>query len=115
MICQNRQYGHGNTDGASNIMTDYTARIRAMTKEAMHGMFAAEKTGDRAKMDEAAKDYAALCAAVAAMERQTAKLPVKKTGIDVCPTCGRYSGDNAVTYADYCRFCGQKLREEQDE
>lgn len=96
-------------------MTDYTARIRAMTKEAMHKMFAAEKTGDRAKMDEAVKDYAALCAAVAAMEKQTAKLPVKKTGIDVCPTCGRYSGDNAVTYADYCRFCGQKLREDKEE
>lgn len=51
-------------------MTNHLARIRAMTKQAMHRMFAAEKTGDREKMDAAAKDYAALCAAEVAMEQK---------------------------------------------
>lgn len=96
-------------------MTDYTARIRAMTKEAMHGMFAAEKTGDRAKMDEAAKDYAALCAAVAAMEKQTAKLPLWGKMFYICPTCNHFAGEIDNPPFEYCRFCGQRLREEQNE
>lgn len=99
-------------------MTDYTARIRAMTKEAMHGMFAAEKTGDRTKMDEAAKDYAALCAAVAAMEKQMTKVPTsRKCGklVFYCPSCHHYIGDLDKPPHEYCEFCGQKLREEQNE
>lgn len=91
-------------------MTDYTARIRAMTKEAMHGMFAAEKTGDRAKMDEAAKDYAALCAAVTAMEKQTVKLPKWGKMFYICPTCNHYAGDIDKPF-EHCPFCGQKLKE----
>ena len=96
-------------------MTEYTARISEMTKNAMHRMFAAEKTGAREKMDEAAKDYTALCAAVIAMEKQTVKFPVWGKMFYICPTCKHYAGDLSLPPFEHCRFCGQKLREEKEE
>lgn len=96
-------------------MNDHLARIRAMTKQAMHKMFAAEKSGDREKMDEAAKDYTALCAAVAAVELQTPKLPKWGKMFYICPTCRHYAGDLSLPPYRHCQYCGQKLREEQNE
>ena len=96
-------------------MTNHPARIRAMTEEAMHRMFAAEKTGDREKIDEAAKDYTALCAAVVAMELQTPKLPEWGKMFYICPTCRHYAGELDNPPFEYCRFCGQKLLWEEGE
>lgn len=95
-------------------MTDNVARIRAMTKNAMHEMFAAEKTGDRTKMDEAAKDYAALCAAEVALKKQIPKLPLWGKMFYICPTCNHYAGDLSLPPFEHCRFCGQRLREDKD-
>ena len=92
-------------------MKDYLDRVREMTQNAMHTMFAVEKTGDLEKMDNAAKDYAALCAAVTAMEKQIVKLPKWGKMFYICPTCNHYAGDLDKPPFEHCRFCGQKLKE----
>lgn len=101
-------------------MTDHLARIRAMTKQAMHRMFAAEKSGDSEKTDAAAKDYTALCAAEVAMKKEIPLPPMwgKMWGkmFYICPTCNHFAGEIDNPPFEhcrfYCRFCGQKLRED---
>ena len=97
---------------------EYIERIRNMTQDATHAMFKAEKTSDAKAMDEAAKNYATLCAAVTAMERQMTKATTsRKCGklVFYCPSCHHYIGDLDKPPHEYCEFCGQKLRPDESE
>lgn len=81
--------------------------LRKMSANAMSDMFAAERDNDLERMQNATKNYTALCAAVAAVEKMTPKKPrrFEKPRYSRCPSCkGILSGEMY-----YCDNCGQKL------
>lgn len=92
-------------------MDNYLDRIKAMTEAARHAMFAAEKSGSCEKMENAAKDYAALCAAEGALSKQIVRVPAWGKTHYICPTCGSYASKIGNLPYRYCRYCGQKMRE----
>ena len=94
---------------------EYIERIRNMTQDAVHTMFKAEKTSDTKAMDEAAKNYAALCAAQTAMEKGLTRIPKWGQMFYICPTCSHFAGDLDAPPFRHCKFCGQKLRPDESE
>ena len=57
----------------------------------------------------------AILVARIALQKQLAKPMVVSKGLYMCPECGQRIGLLVKSFPQFCRCCGQKLRDEKDE
>lgn len=88
-------------------MENYLDRMRALTQNSMHAMFAAEKNGDNEAMEAAVTNYSTMLAATDALSKMTPKPPkmLSKLRCCRCPSCNRILGGEMR----HCDNCGQRL------
>ena len=93
-------------------MTNNLEHLRKMSANAMSDMFAAERDNDLERMQNATKNYTALCAAVSAVEKITPKKPkhYTKTLLSRCPSCLALLAYEMKC----CDNCGQALMWKED-
>ena len=98
-------------------MTDHIKLLREMCETRIEKMYDPKLKNAEKFQRENADEYAALCAAVTALERFEPRKPSRGQMFFICPRCEHFLDPIRTKphmRSIYCKFCGQRLNWEDN-